>query len=324
MRMLCIGGTGFIGRWVVDLLVRMGHEVIVFHRGETLPDFPVGVMRLLGDRRELSRYSDVFRKLKPDVVIDLALFRARDARELIEVFKRVARRAVVISSTDVYRTPGHCVGTERHPMPVLDEDSPIRQTIYPYKGKVLVERAVYRNPDLPTTILRLPSVYGPGDRRHRFLPILKRMDDHRQVILLDEERARWRSSRGYVENVAAAIYLAAVSRRSSGKVYNVAEERAFSERQWVRQIARITRWDGQILEVPRSALPAHLRPDMHTRRPFVVDTMRLRWELGYTEPVSLGEAVARTIQWERANPPAETNPMAFDYAAEDAALAAAV
>ncbi|HEY0419540.1 MAG TPA: hypothetical protein VGC80_08470, partial [Acetobacteraceae bacterium] len=37
-------------------------------------------------------------------------------------------------------------------------------------------------------------------------------------------------------------------------------------------------------------------------------------------PAALDEAIRRTIEWERSNPPGEFNPHRFDYAAEDAAL----
>jgi nucleoside-diphosphate-sugar epimerase len=43
MRVLVIGGTGFIGRHVTRRLIQAGHEVTVFHRGETRCDlFNVG------------------------------------------------------------------------------------------------------------------------------------------------------------------------------------------------------------------------------------------------------------------------------------------
>src|SRR5437870_13235909 len=104
---------------------------------------------------------------------------------------------------------------------------------------------------LPGTVLRLPMVYGPGDPLHRFFPMLKRMMDRRTRILLFDEMAAWRSPRGYVENVAAAIALAACSDRAVGEIYNVAEEPAFSELEWARQIAAQARWDGEFTVLPR-------------------------------------------------------------------------
>jgi hypothetical protein len=51
-----------------------------------------------------------------------------------------------------------------------------------------------------------------------------------------------------------------------------------------------------------------------------MSSARIRAELGYDEVVSPDAAMARTIAWERANPPAEVDPAQFDYAAEDTAL----
>ena len=59
-------------------------------------------------------------------------------------------------------------------------------------------------------------VHGPRDYQHRLFPYLKRMDDGRPAIVLDEDRARMRVTRGYVEDVAAAIALAATDPRASG------------------------------------------------------------------------------------------------------------
>jgi hypothetical protein len=51
----------------------------------------------------------------------------------------------------------------------------------------------------------------------------------------------------------------------------------------------------------------------------VASSERIRKELGYRELLSREEAIRRTIEWERANPPA--NPITqFDYGAEDEAL----
>ena len=54
---------------------------------------------------------------------------------------------------------------------------------------------------------------------------------------------------------------------------------------------------------------------------WVVDSTRIREELGYREPIARADAIRRTIEWERANPPV-VDPAAFDYAAEDGAIAA--
>lgn len=48
MRILLIGGNGFIGRFVVAALKQQGHALAVFHRGTTAA--PAGVDEIRGDR----------------------------------------------------------------------------------------------------------------------------------------------------------------------------------------------------------------------------------------------------------------------------------
>jgi len=154
----------------------------------------------------------------------------RDAEAVVRAFKGVARRLVVPSSGDVYRAYGVLLGIENdsRPSELLREGSPLRRSLYPYRkmakgpedwiyhyDKISLERVVMSDPELPTTILRLPAVYGPGDNRHGISAHLKRMDDQRPAILLDENQARWRWSHGYVENVAAAITLAVTDDRAT-------------------------------------------------------------------------------------------------------------
>src|SRR5258708_19715971 len=82
--------------------------------------------------------------------------------------------------------------------------------------------------DLPGTVLRLPMVYGPGDYQHRLFSYLKRMDDNRPVILLDEAEAQWRWTHGYVENVADAIALALTDELAPDRIYNVVKPFTFT------------------------------------------------------------------------------------------------
>jgi nucleoside-diphosphate-sugar epimerase len=185
--------------------------------------------------------------------------------------------------------------------------------------KIPVERAILSDPGLPGTVLRLPMIYGPGDHLRRFHSTLKRIDDGRRVILFEEGWAAWRSPRGYVENVAAALALAAVSERAAGRIYNVAEMPAFTELEWARKIAAATGWGGEFATLPKEHMPAHLVQSGNTAQHWEADSNRIRRELGYQEVTPLDEAIHRTIDWERAHPPGEFNPHNFDYAAEDAA-----
>lgn len=336
MRILVIGGTQFIGPFVVRRLVRMGHDVTIFHRGQTEADLPERVRHIHGARADMQRFATEFRDLAPHVVLDMRAMTGYDAQATIEAVRGVARRLVAISSMDVYHAYGVLTGFEEGdvvPMP-LTEDSPVRTKLYLYRDgggsprlpdnanydKLNVERLVLGQPDLPGTVLRLPVVYGPGDAQHRLWPYLKRIDDGRPAILLDDVVARRRFARSYVDNVAAAVALAVTDDRAAGRIYNVSEPESLTELEWVQLIVKQTGWAGRIITLPADQLPEHLRSSGNPAQDMAADSSRIRSELGFHEAIDRNDALAQTIAWERSSPPS-TGPTAEEYAAEDVVLA---
>lgn len=334
MKVLIIGGTSFIGPAVVQRLVDTGHEVTVFNRGQTPADLPEGVGRITGTREEVGEFRGQFEKLAPDVAIDMRPMSARDIQLVVAAVKGIVARIVAISSMDVYRAFGRLTGAEPG-TPVdlpLNEDSPLREKLFPYRSedglpaddpnawredydKILVERVVLGDPELPGTILRLPMVYGPRDRQHRFRSFVKRMDDGRPAIPLAESYASWRSSWGFVDDIAAAIALCATDERAAGRLYTLSETGHPTMADIARLLADKIGWNGRIVTVPDDAQP----PGMNTAQHLAGDSSRIRRELGYQEVTPRDEAWERTITWElEGGPP--VSPAEFDYEAEDELL----
>lgn len=316
MKVLVIGGTGFIGKHVVQSLADRGCEVMVFHRGTTDGTLPEGTEVVTGDKAEICAFRETFEKFLPEVALDMIPMTEAEARETVEAVKGIAKRTVAVSSQDVYRAFGILIRVEEgepEPLPIT-EDSPLRSHLYPYRGiirtpwadqydKILVEKAFTEAVDLPTTVLRLPAVYGPGDRQHRFHAYLQRMDDQRPAILLEDRRAAWRWTHGYVENVADAIALAVTDDRAVGRIYNVGEPQALPTAEWVARLAHVAGWGARAMALPGAYLPEALREGENLGQDMVVDTTRIRDELGYREKISAREALVRTVQWERFHPP---------------------
>lgn len=336
MRILVIGGTGFIGAHLVKLLLEENHKVAVFHRGETNFNSSRDIQNIYGERKNLSAFASDFKKFAPDVVLDMIPYTEQDALTLMNTFRNVTPRIVAISSMDVYAAYGRFRRSENGEPEAepFDEDAALRSIFYPYRAyaqnaedfvyhydKILVERVLMNDAEIESTILRLPKVYGAGDKQHRTFEYVKRMLDGRSAILLDEEKYNWCWTRGYVENVAAAIALAVVSEQAVNRIYNVGEVTALTESEWVRSIGQAVGWNGEIVATPRKLIPRHLVEDYNYQHNLAANTKRIREELGYDEPISHKEAVAQTVTWEQKHPPKKVETEKFNYTVEDLVLA---
>jgi nucleoside-diphosphate-sugar epimerase len=222
------------------------------------------------------------------VVIDMIAYSEADADLLVRACSGWSRRAVIVSSQDVYLAYGRLTGLEPGP-PVetpLSEDSPLRQKLFPYSArrpdyeKILVERTVMAAPELQATVLRLPMVYGPGDGQHRLYPHLKRMDDGRPFVLMSDSAASWRWTRGYVEDVASCIGKAAADESTGGRLWNIGDPNALTSKQWVESIARVVGWKGEIITCPRDQMPKELVSRMNLELHMDADTSRFSKQLG--------------------------------------------
>jgi nucleoside-diphosphate-sugar epimerase len=131
MRILLIGGNGFIGRFAVAALRQQGHALAVFHRGTTAT--PAGVDEIRGDRHQVNASAQELKRFAPDVVIDLVISSGPQAEELMNIFRGATRRVVMLSSIDVYRAVAVSQGTESGPLQEvpLTEESELRRSLHP-------------------------------------------------------------------------------------------------------------------------------------------------------------------------------------------------
>jgi nucleoside-diphosphate-sugar epimerase len=341
MRVLILGGNGFLGRPITHRLLAVGADITVFHRGTgRAVDWPRGIHTIHGDRNRLELSVEHFRRLRPDIVVDTLAFTQQQAELLMNAFTGIAKRVLVLSSGDVYRANDilfRRVEGAVEPTP-LTESSPLRERLYPYRGvpvpaaygihwddydKILVERAILGNRSLAATVLRLPMVYGPGDddgKKRRFIGYAKRMDDGRPAILLDRRTATWRAPWGYTDDIAEAVRLCVEDERSAGEIYNVGESETLDMEGWLRELAAALHWTGQLVIADETCPPPNLSRQLNLDQHLDMDTTKIRHSLGYRETVSRREALAKTVAWDRGHPPKELDQNQFDYAAEDAIL----
>jgi nucleoside-diphosphate-sugar epimerase len=94
-----------------------------------------------------------------------------------------------------------------------------------------------------------------------------------------------------------------------------------TEGDWVRAIADVAGWDGDVRVVPDDQLPAALGHPFEFRQHLELDTTAIRTELGFRELVDEAEGLRRTIDWELKTLD-DVPDLRLDYSAEDDALSA--
>lgn len=318
MRALVLGSGGAIGNGVASTLLAAGHEVVCVSRSGKASRLPGAVYRA-GDRNQADVILSIVREHRIDTLIDMVAYTLAPTEALLAGLAGQVDRYVLIGSADVYRNYGLVHRKEPGPATpdLLDEDAPLRTSLFPYRGhtarkaddparwmdeydKIPVETAV-RASALDWTILRLPMVYGPGDRQHRFRWAIAPMLDGVDPLTLPGAWARWTTTYGYVENVAAAIVLAASEQAAVGNVFNVTDTPPMDHLQWIERLRPVTGWRGKVAlaETTDCALTEATR-NLDLTVPLALSGTRLKDELGFAPPVSLDQALERTVASERA------------------------
>lgn len=336
MRILVLGGTGFMGKPLCQMLATQGHDLAVFSRGENKPDLPAGAVHIKGDRFDLSAVAPEIDSFGAETLIDMFAMTAKGDLPVFEFFSERVGRYVMISSCDVYRSMGRILGTE--PGPIIEglvgEDGPLREELYPYRelmdhtgggnyDKIPLETACLKDYAFEGTVLRLPMVYGPDDRQHRFRDMVKHMADARPAILFPEASANWTSTYGYVDNVAAGIALAATHEAAIGEVFNIADVNDLPQKGWAGAIADQMKWRGEVVAVRKEDLPekrAAMAAGGNFRQDLRIDATKIQNLLGFVAPVDFETALQRMIAYEMDHLE-EVKAEAFDYEADDAFLA---
>lgn len=318
MKILIIGGTGFLGPRVLQSLLQQGHEVAVFHRGQTPVDLPDSVRMIKGERSHLTLAKPEFLSFGPDVVLDLINSSQGQAQQLMEVCKGVTSRVVTISSCDVYQAFDVFLGRSQdalQPVP-LKETAALRHQLFLFKDmnaqqlpswvdhfyeKIHAEEVVLNDPEIKGSILRLPMVYGPGDVQRRFDSIVQELKTNKEIVL-DEETAQWQGCWGFVDNIVEAIRLVVTHPKAVGEIYHVADAANLTSIDIVRRLGEAANWQGEIRVTKEKHPRTNLRKVFHveTINPaqyLCLDSSKIRQELGFQEPVSEKAAFKATYDY---------------------------
>lgn len=167
LRILILGGTGFIGPHQVEYALARGHHITLFNRGKTNPGLFPGVEKLRGDRNgDLASLEGK----RWDVCIDNSASNYKWVRLSAGLLKDAVHQYIYVSSISAYSDFSH---------PGMDVDAPT----YTYETagvspdaeklpyglqKALSEKEAEKALPGRTTIVRPGLIVGPRDTSDRF------------------------------------------------------------------------------------------------------------------------------------------------------------
>ena len=184
LRLLILGGTGFIGPHEVRYAVSRGHKVTVFNRGRRQANLPAEVEHLQGDR---NGQLDALKGRAWDVCIDNPTTLPKWVRDSAAILKGNVRQYVFISTISVYAN---------YKQPGMDEDwelaryngrdafaEPLENTGKLYGPlKALSEKEAETWFPGRVTVIRPGLIVGPGDDSDRFTYWPVRIDRGGEVL----------------------------------------------------------------------------------------------------------------------------------------------
>jgi 2'-hydroxyisoflavone reductase len=183
MNLAFIGGTQFVGRYMVEAALVHGHRVTVFHRGQTNPGLFPDVEHVQGDRSvDLARLAG----RRFDALIDVCAYLPREVEQAVVELGANIGRYLYVSSVSAYRPSP--LGTLAEDSPLLgavDLDDPSSEVINddtygPFEA--LCEDAALAGFGDRTIILRPTFVVGPHDPSDRFTYWVRRIATGGPVI----------------------------------------------------------------------------------------------------------------------------------------------
>lgn len=301
-RVLVIGGTLFIGRALVRLLLERGDDVTILHRGTQNP-FKGQTQEIQCDRNNISDITDALQNNNFELVFDNVYDwqRGTTAAHIDGAATACGpelQRYVFMSSCAAYGS-----GLD------LLEDAPLAPPDDPdqyCRNKADSERLLFRlNKDngFPAVTLRPPYVYGPENPFYREAFFWDRLTAGRPVIVPGDGKRLMQFILG--GDLAQAAIQAADSPKAVGRAYNIANSEAVTQTALVESIAAAAGLEADIHYVPRKRIEAlggnvFAAPlyfgQYFDLPPITENTERARQELGFN-PTPFDDGLKQAWEW---------------------------
>jgi 2'-hydroxyisoflavone reductase len=252
MKVLVIGGTLFIGRLLVEELVKAGHDVAILHR-KPKHDFGRRVENLVGDRNDAASLNEALAGRRFEAVYDNVYDWERGTSAAqVEATVRACggtrlTRYIFMSSVAAY---GDGLNHK--------ESDPLAPDYHsnPYiRHKASTERRLFRmhaQTGLPVVTFRPPFIYGSGNPFYREQFFWDRLRAGRPIIIPGDGHRLMQFV--YVHDLAHAMVRALEEPRAVGEAFNIGDPKPLTQFELVEKLAKVAGVDPTLVRVPRDLI----------------------------------------------------------------------
>lgn len=250
-RVLVIGGTSFIGKRLVNELLKEGHSVAILHRGSS-HSFGRKVDSLTADRNEPDQVKAAVEGRRFDIIFDNVYdwTRGTTAAQVEGCVKAVGDRLiryVFMSSVAAYGD-----GLNHY------EDDPLAPDDHPnpyVRNKAITERMLFRmhqRTGVPVVTFRPPFIYGPENPFYREQFFWDRLRAGRPIVLPGDGGRLMQFA--FIRDLVTAMLRSMTDPGAVGQSFNIANERPVTQLELVNALAKAAGKPAHIARVPRDRI----------------------------------------------------------------------
>ena len=251
MKVLVIGGTLFIGKLLVEELLKGGQDVAVLHR-KPKHDLGRRVENIMADRNDAASLGEVLSGRRFDVVFDNVYDWERGTTAAqVEATVRACgdriSRYIFMSSVAAYgdglnHKESDPLAPDYHPDPYVSH-------------KATTERLLFRmhaQSGFPVVTFRPPFVYGAGNPFYREQFFWDRLRAGRPIIIPGDGHRLMQFT--YVNDLVQAMVRSMVDPKAVGEAFNIGDPKPLTQVEFVEKLAKAANCEPTIVRVPRDII----------------------------------------------------------------------
>ncbi|PLS03087.1 NAD-dependent epimerase/dehydratase family protein [Neobacillus cucumis] len=235
---LILGGTQFVGKRLVQLLLDQGIEVTIATRGKTPDPFGNQITRLKINREDAGSLDHAFRGQKWDVIFDQTCYSSQEALAALKALEGKAGQYVFTSSQAVYDFGTNHKEGNFNPLnftPKLKHRAEYMGYVGYQEAKRSAEAILFQKAPITVAAIRFPIIIGKDDYTNR----LKFHVDHvnsGEAMYIANPELRY----SFIDSTEAAKFLLDIATSGYHGAINPGSSKDLSLRELVTLIEEMT------------------------------------------------------------------------------------